>query len=89
MRISVNEDDIRFYEEFYGTPIQWREGKTILAGEQFHSDRDSEGWVRAVCDHGRCTHDNRPDSTHVRGGDGGQWFVVTGYDEFPIGRSMR
>lgn len=39
----------------------------LTSGTVFRSPRKEEGNVTVVCDWGRCSHDNRPESVHVRG----------------------
>ena len=39
----------------------------LTTGVRFRSPRETEGNVTVVCDYGKCEHDNRPESVHVRG----------------------
>jgi hypothetical protein len=49
----------------------------LTEGTSFPSPRTEERVVRAVCDYGRCSHsDDRPDSVHVRGDNGNDWFIA-------------
>lgn len=56
----------------------------LTKGHRFPSPRLEEGPVTAVCDFGRCTHDERPTSIHVRDSRGGQFFIALPDDPIHI-----
>ena len=48
----------------------------VKAGDRFPSPRTEEGVVVAVEDIGRCVHDDRPDSVHVRNSSRSEFFIA-------------
>jgi hypothetical protein len=55
--------------------------REIRTGDRFPSPRREEGLVLAVEDFGRCSHDDRPDSVHIRDARHAEYFIALIRDE--------
>lgn len=54
-----------------------KQPQDIKATDRFPSPRETEGFVTAVCDFGKCRHgDDRPDSVHVKSSKWGTEFFI-------------